>query len=118
MTNDEIEILIHWKKDVNSIINMGLLLQKYSERSDWLSIQDALSESNIMSATTISMLRTISKCELIVDPLNRDKLPVAYNTLYHLATLDISMLKKLFDMGKISPSLLLVDVREWKKMTR
>lgn len=100
---------------VNSHITVAKIIAKHSNKSYWNQLESELTERvKWFDPTVLSMFRKIGNHPAISSDNNRDKLPVAYNTLYQLADCDSERLQKALDKGLIGPKTTLAQAKEFR----
>lgn len=109
------EIKASWQKSINSMIETAQLILEYSFSSEWKNIQKELADRNIMKPSVVSMMLGIANNPVLTNPEYRDKLPLSYNSLYHLSLLEEKEVETRIKDGKINTSFRLEDVRALKK---
>jgi hypothetical protein len=100
---------------VNSHISVAKIIARHSNKTYWVQLESELTERmKWFDPTVLSMFRKIGNHPAISSDNNRDKLPVAYNTLYQLADCDSERLQKALDKGLISPKTTLAQAKEFR----
>lgn len=112
------EITATWHKSIDSLLDTAQLLLKHSLNNNWQYIQKELAERNIMKSSVISMMLGIAQNNALNNPKNRNSLPPAYNTLYHISQLSEDVIESRINEGDITASVKLDEVRAWKTMEK
>jgi len=108
-----ISIETSWNKTVQSLLETANLLIEYQKREDWFQIKAELAARKIMKSEVLSMMTSIGRNRLLNDGTYTKTLPCSYNSLYHLSKMDEHALKEKLDSGAITPTIRLIDVREF-----
>lgn len=109
------EIKASWQKSIDSLIETAQLIFEYSLSKEWKNIQRELAVRNIMNQSVVSMMLSIANSPVLTNPENRDKLPLSYNSLYHLSLLEEKEVETRIKDGEINTSIRLEDIRALKK---
>lgn len=100
---------------VNSHIEVAKIIAKHSSKTYWSQVENELTEkAKWFDPSVLSMFRKIGNHPAISSERNRDKLPIAYNTLYQLADCDSDRLQKALDKGTIGPKTTLAQAKEFR----
>jgi len=98
-----------WQKSVASVIEVGNLVKQAKEQ---LGISYTLLETELpFSATVAAFLIKIAENPVLSNPVYHSRLPNAYNTLYHLASVDEAELVQQIESGEITPNFTLASAK-------
>ena len=90
-----------WQRSVGSVVEVGKLIRAAKTA---LGVSYSLLETELpFSPTVAAYLVKIAEHPVLSNPDNFSRLPSAYNTLYHLASVDEAKLIEQLDNGEITP---------------
>ena len=102
------EIVGHWNRSVNSILEMGITLGKAHkdlDKDEWETLQQSIEDTNIADKKQQKLLMEMPKSVLLtsyykdcVSKGNKPSLPCDWKSLYQITTLD----KSTFDRGVLN----------------
>jgi hypothetical protein len=100
---------------VNSHIEVAKIIARHSSKTYWSQVENELTvRAKWFDPSVLSMFRKIGNHPVIVNAGNRDRLPLAYNTLYQLADCDSDRLQKALDKGTIGLNTTLAQAKEFR----
>ncbi|MBU3549479.1 hypothetical protein [Polynucleobacter sp. P1-05-14] len=109
LTSWRIKIETAWQKSVASVIEVGRLVK---EAKGELGVSYSLLETELpFSSTVAAFLIKIAENPVLSNPAYFSRLPNAYNTLYHLASVDPKKLVQQIESGEINPSYTLASAK-------
>jgi hypothetical protein len=104
-----------WQRSVGSIIEVGKLIKSAKEE---LGISYTLLETELPFSTTVAAyLVKISDNPVLSNPQYYSKLPSAYNTLYHLTSVDDDTLIEQLNNGIITPDFGLSHAKQLREIS-
>jgi len=102
-----------WSKSVESVIQVGRMVKQAKEE---LGVSFSLLETQLpFSSTVAAFLIKIAENPVLSNPAYYSRLPNAYNTLYHLTSVDEGQLIEQLESGEISPNFTLARAKSLRE---
>jgi hypothetical protein len=104
-----------WQRSVGSVVEVGKLIRAAKTA---LGVSYNLLETELpFSPTVAAYLVKIAEHPVLSNPDNFSRLPSAYNTLYHLASVDEAKLIEQLDNGEITPDYGLASAKALREIS-